>query len=251
MMRRKTARAHYGTGDFLNLQKRDCPIRMELLPYGSNHLCVVMEIFGDRHEFNASSVMSGQFSQFVKALYSLYQEPRDPHRCFGRDIRVYWKLPTEDDSLKKGETRVGASFHWDGEGDLSFFYFSRKRSEGLEDRFPQNDPIELKIRRTLLRDEPKVIYVVQGRDLCYAVAKAVTECWKKTGFYGYYRSTGDSCDCCEGDVIDLQQFLFIKAYALDALDARKLTMLDPDNDDGYEIEMSSFDKEIELLLFDM
>ena len=224
---------------------------MELQPHGSNYLSVIMEICGDRHEFSASSVMSGQFSQFVKALFSLYQEPRDPHRCFGNDVRINWKLPTEDNSLKKGEVRVTSSFHWDGEGALSFFYFSRIRTEGLEDDFPQNDPIKLMIRWSFRHDGPRATYVVQGRDLCYAVAKAVTECWKKTGFYGYFRSTGDWDDCREGDDINIQQFLFLKAYALGAMDARKLTKPTPDDDEGYEVEVSSFNKEIELLLFDL
>ncbi len=207
-----------------------------------------MEICGDRHEFSASSVMSGQFSRLVKALFSLYQEPRDPQRCFGHDVRINWMLPTEDSSLKKGEDRVTASFQWDGEGSLHFFCFSRVRAEGLADDFPENDPVKLKIRWSHRRDAPSDTYVVEGRDLCYAVAKAVTDCWKKTGMYGYFRSTGDSYDCCEGDVIDLQQLLFIKAYALGAMEARNLTMPDPENSD---LEISSFDKEIELLLFDM
>ena len=248
MLRRQTARARYGTGDFLNLKKRDCPIRMELVPQGSNHLMLLMDIGDDHHEFYASSVMGGQFSYFVKALFSLYEEKRDPHRCFGSDVRVNWKLPTEDSTLEKGEIRPCASFHWDGEGSLHFFYLSRTRSEGLNNCFPENDPVKLVIKWTWRHDGPKNEYVVEGRDLCYAVAKAVTDCWKKTGFYGYYRSTGDCCDCCEGDVIDLQQFLFIKAYALGAMEARRLTPFDPDFD---EAEASSFDKEIELLLFDM
>ena len=192
--------------------------------------------------------MGGQFSQFVKALFSLYQEPRDPHRCFGRDVRVNWKLPTEDNSLRKGEVRACASFHWDGEGSLHFFYFTRKRVEELENHYPNNDPIEVMIKWTHRNDGPKDRYVVEGRDLCYAVAKAVTDCWKKTGIYGYYRSTGDCDDCREGDAIDLQQLLFIKAYALGAMEARMLIPLGSDNDEAVA---SSFEKEIELLLFDM
>ena len=155
-----------------------------MVPHGSNHLLVILEICGDRYELSASSVMSGQFSQFVKALFSLYQEPRDPHRCFGNDVRINWKLPTEDQSLKKGEVRVTASFHWDGEGSLSFFYFSRIRTEGSEDGYPQNDPIRFTIRWTLRHDGPRDTYVVEGRDLCYAVAKAVTDYWKTVTIAG-------------------------------------------------------------------
>ena len=40
----------------------------------------------------------------------------------------------------------------------------------------------------------------------------------------------------------------MKAYALGAMETRKLTTPDPDNRD---LEISSFDREIELLLFDM
>ena len=219
---------------------------------GSNHLKFLWDIGNDHHEFYASSVMGGQFALFLKAVYCLYLEKGDPHRGFGRDVDVWWKLPTEDDTLKKGEDRANTQFNWDGEGSLVFIHFSRIRPEGLTDVFPENDPVYVEIRYHRHRKGPMHTYTVEGRDLCYAVAKAVTDALKKYGIHGYYRSTGDSCDVCEGDIIDPEHLLFIKAYALGALDARELTTIGQDDEIFYNYaEASPIQKEIELLLFEM
>ena len=224
---------------------------MELRPLGSNHLEFIWDIDGDHHEFYASSVMGGQFSLFLKAVYCLYLEKGDPHRNFGRDVKLWWNLPTEDESLRKGEDRANTEFSWDGEGSLVYFRFSRVRSECLSGVFPEKDPIFIEIRYHRHRKGPMHTYVVEGRDLCYAVAKAVTDALKKYGIHGYYRSTGDSCDVCQGDVIDPEQFLFIKAYALSVMESRSLTPVQIE-DDGFDCsESSPIEKEVELLLFEM
>ena len=93
-------------------------------------------------------------------------------------------------------------------------------------------------------------YTVDGRDLCYAVAKAYTDAIKKYGFFGYYSSTGGNCNGF-GDVIDIHMILFIKAYALGAMEVRALTIAWEDRENCDHAESSPFDKEIELLLFDM
>lgn len=81
-------------------------------------------------------------------------------------------------------------------------------------------------------------YCVDEKDFCYAIAKACTDVLKQYGIYGYRYST-------EYDTFDLHQLLFIKAYALECLDVRKLL-----NADEW-VKKTNFDKEIELLLFDM
>ena len=64
-------------------------------------------------------------------------------------------------------------------------------------------------------------------------------------------STGDSCDVCQGDIIDPEQFLFIKAYALSVMESRSLTPVQIE-DDGFDCsESSPIEKEVELLLFEM
>ena len=83
-------------------------------------------------------------------------------------------------------------------------------------------------------------YTVNDRDFCYAVAKACTEAIKEFGFYGYRYST-------ESQPIKIHQLLFLKAYALGNMDARDLTVVD----EGLDFCKSDFEKELELLLFDM
>ena len=223
---------------------------MVLQPQGSNFLKLLWDISGDHHELYASSVMGGQFALFMQAVYCLYMEKNDPHRCFNRSVKFWRVFPTEDNSLRTGEVRVNAEIWWDREGAFDFFLFSRVQSECRTRSFPQKDLVYIEIRQNRHRKGPKRTYVVEGRDLCYAVAKALTDVLKKVGIHGYYRSTGDSCDDCCGDSIDFEQFLFLKAYALGAEEVRMLTQ-DGLDEDWDEAEASPIEKEIELLLFEM
>jgi hypothetical protein len=91
-------------------------------------------------------------------------------------------------------------------------------------------------------------YEVDGRELCYAVAKGYTEALKKYGFQGYLRSTGMQY---LGDSIEMDELLFVKAYALDAMEVRELKEAWSKPNSWRGADASSFEKEIELLLFDM
>ena len=84
----------------------------------------------------------------------------------------------------------------------------------------------------------------------YAASKAATEVLKKFGFFGYYSSTGGDCNGF-GDILDIHVLLFLKAYALNALDARELTTIWKPENSWRHAEGTSFQKELELLLFDM
>ena len=63
-------------------------------------------------------------------------------------------------------------------------------------------------------------------------------------------STGGDCNGF-GDVIDLHMILFSKAYALNAMEVRELKTVWNDVRSPRVEEGTSFEKEIELLLFDM
>ena len=68
-----------------------------------------------------------------------------------------------------------------------------------------------------------------------------TEVLKEYGFYGYRYST-------EYDNINLNHLIFIKAYALDCLEVRDFkNVIDKHTSTGK----TDFNKEMELLLFDM
>ena len=89
---------------------------------------------------------------------------------------------------------------------------------------------------------------MDGRDLCYAIARGYTEAIKKYGFQGYLRSTGQQY---LGDSFEIEELLFVKAYALDVMESRELSTAWEKPKSWRGAEKSSFEKEIELLLFDM
>ena len=94
-----------------------------------------------------------------------------------------------------------------------------------------------------------VLYTVDGRELCYAIARGCTEAIKKYGFVGYRQSSGMQDP---GDSFDVHELLFVKAYALNAMDIRERTVVWRQPDALHRTaEASSFEKELELLLFDM
>jgi len=92
-------------------------------------------------------------------------------------------------------------------------------------------------------------YRTEGRDLCYAVARAVTETLKKYGFMGYCLSSDP--DCRSEETFDINKLLFLKAYALDVPEARQIVRLWEDPNGWMSADASCFQKEMELLLFDM
>lgn len=135
-------------------------------------------------------------------------------------------------------------FSWDEEGRVSEIILTRTCEDANVPQEKQPDPVEVEI----VYYKGNYRYTVEGRDLCYAVAKGCTEALKKYGFYGYDRSTGMQRF---GDYIDISELLFIKSYALNVMDVRTLkeAWRDPN---GYDkAYASAFDLEIELLLFDM
>ena len=249
-MRPNKARARYGTGDFLILNKRECGISIELIPCGADFLKVNWCIGGDNHTLWASSAMGYQFSSFVGAVYQLYSEGSDTHshnrKSAGR--RAEFTFPGGDPSLKEDEVRAKTRVLWDGEGHYYEITFDRKCKHWNYPAVDGDDLIEIKIEGVRGR---VFNYTVDGRDLCYAAAKAYTDAIKKYGFYGYYMSTGGDCNG-HGDIIDIHMILFIKAYALGAMDVRKLeTAWRSDKSRWQGANRTSFDKEVELLLFEM
>lgn len=230
----------------MDLQKRDCPVKIELFPSGIQYLTVVWKIAEDRYEFLPSSHVGGQFSLLIQALYGLYAEGDDLHNHFDRPgTRLSHALPCEDKSLKEDELAIMASLDWDNEGEITTVSFRRVCRYGEDSITKEHDPVLVTITD---EDGKSWIYTVEGRDLCYAAAKAYTGALKKYGIYGYAASTGSRCFEC-GDCVDMHMLLFLKARALGVKEPRVL--LPVDEDGGFGPVFSSFDNEIELLLFDM
>lgn len=207
----------------MKLQKRDCDVKINLRPTGTQYLGIDLDFSGNKLSFYASSAVGGHFGDFVSALYSLYFEKDDCHNEWEKR-----ELHTA-----KGSNHiiaVTATVDWDNEGEVMTIEMT-KYCEG-----DNTDQIAVKITTDYGDTYSK--FHVNDKDLCYAVAKACTDVLKKYGIYGYRFTT-------ELDTFDLHKLLFIKARALDCFEARKLLKADEFT------EKTDFNKEIELLLFDM
>lgn len=211
------------------LEKRECPIKVYLNPTGGYALGVDIDIDGERHSFLPSSATAcGLFDDFLSAVYQLYTEPRDGHNS--ANTRVF-STPTDCNVIT---TRIT----WDEEGTLDVFEFSRIVQGNC---FESHDADSVSVSITISfqeDDERTVRYSVNGRDLCYAVAKACTDVLKQFGIHGYAFSTE------HGDSFNLDHLLFVKAYALNVPEARRTFL-------SHGEYVSDFVKEIELLLFEM
>ena len=208
------------------LKKRDCDIRIKLTPSGAQYLHFEMDIQGDHLEFLPASTIGDQFGAIISALYTLFHEKDDGHEEWRH--REY--LSDEKHVVHTVVTKV----EWDNEGDVIEIIMSRKCEVDID---YENDLINIELRNY---DELLKKYTVKTKDLCYAVAKACTEVLKEYGFYGYRYST-------EHDYFEIHQLLYIKLFALLNFDARVLRS----KDKNEWAERTSFEKEIELLLFDM
>lgn len=242
------ARARYGTGDFLKLNKRSCETRIRLTPYGADFMRVHLRIGGDNHYFYPSCVMGDQFSAFLTAVYCLYNEGPDYHRlhrryCWRKEgIYREWEYPgwNGKDCFYK-EIPVS----WDEEGRIIDIILSRRSATEEIPPVGVPDPITIDIRYNSAKHHQ---YTIDGRDLCYAIARGYTEAIKKYGFQGYLRSTGMQY---LGDHFIMDELLFVKAYALDAMEARGMKECWRAPKRWPHADASSFEKEMELFLFDM
>ena len=241
-------RARYGTGVFLKLNKRNCNIRIRLTPIGADFMRVHLRIGQDNHYFYPSCVMGDQFSSFLTAVYCLYNEGYDYHQLHTRQWKRRFGCEFQTPNDENGRRYFKSiPISWDEEGRVDHIILSRSSAE--KDYFsivPQGvtDPIGIEI--TYTRGNFK--YSVDGRDLCYAIARGYTEAIKKYGFQGYLRSTGQQY---LGDSFEIEELLFVKAYALDVMESRELSTAWEKPKSWRGAEKSSFEKEIELLLFDM
>ena len=209
----------------MKLQKRDCNIKVHIEPLGAAFLAVSFD-FGDKKlEYTPSASVGDQFGEFVCALYTLYDEYRN-----GRlDGHCEWNEREYHSNDKHEIQATTVTVDWDDEGTNMTIEMTKPL-----------DGDTILLRSSMDYGKTYQEYTVNDRDFCYAVAKACTEAIKEFGFYGYRYST-------ESQPIKIHQLLFLKAYALGNMDARDLTVVD----EGLDCCKSDFEKELELLLFDM
>ena len=208
----------------MKLEKRDCPIKITLSPSGSSYLGVDFDFYGEKLYFNPSSTVSGQFGDFLSALYTLFLDERTDPEWNEREYHTY----NESNEIYAVTTTVD----WDNEGQYMKIGMTRTYTADCDK--------DILFKATTDYGETYKTFHLNFKDLCYAVAKACTEILKEYGFFGYRYST-------EYDWFKIHQLLFIKAYALDNMESRKLIA----TDSYKQCFKTDFEKEMELLLFDM
>ncbi len=232
--------------DKLNLKKRDCDIKMRIVPYGGGWTDVHLDICGDSHYFIISYVFGDQFSALLALLYKLHPDNGGSEHD---GVKVEYKtgICEHTDSGYKVVKIVGCdenvpvrcvcrdipwkgSFTWDEEGEYSEWSIERIPDESTD--FMLSIHVE--------HHEKTFEYSLPYKEFCYSVAKACTEMLKEYGFGGYYNSTYTQD-------MNLRHLLFIKSVALDNFEALELTHYE---EQGHG-ETTDFEKELELLMFDM
>lgn len=228
--------------------KRDCPIKLELVPYGSGWEDVTLEIAGDRHWWSISGCLGDGFNALVESLYALYPyqtyDQVEQNRITGEEKfsadyvngeYLNYRRLTDDASSYRSMPMV-AEFYWDLEGCGVAWKLAKEPGVG-----PARDfMLKIELQDGTEAKHVDYCYDVKYSDLCYAVGKALTAAVKKHGFAGFHTSVWESD-------VNIRHLCFLKACGMGYPDAvRPLESVE----EG-EGATSSFDEELELLMFDM
>ena len=218
-------------GKNMNLNKRDCSIKIEFYDVDAGWLHLKININNDELDMRTSYCLGDGFQALLERIYYLHPDAYD--NDFSGEI-----VETEEIATVLDETRIAVevpyktNFYWDEEG--SFIDWEIEHEPTLDREFD----LYLKIIITRNDEKQKFEYTVSYKEFCYALSKACTELLKKYGINGFHQSYWD------GD-INLRHLLFIKAIALDADEMIKVECKDKN-------EMkSNIENELKLLLFDM
>ena len=219
-------------------------MRIRLTPFDCDMLRIHWRIDGENYYFIASGVMGSQFSAFLSAVYDLYEEEDQSHYLHCKyNKNIIYEYPHNREDKKYC---IKSKITWDGEGPFYTISFTRI-GEHIGPILDPNTPGPIQVKIESTRQSSKEC-TIDGRDLCYAVARGCTEALKKYGFKGYTKTSG-GYDV--GDSFSIEKLLFVKAYALGVLDVCKAEELWKNPNSWRTIEATNFEKEMELLLFDM
>ena len=235
----------------MKLKRRDCGIKIRLVPYGAGWTDVYIDFGGGEEYFVISNVMGAGFEALMRALYYLHpfhsgSEDADDIIDYKDGICDYingeYVVTRIVDDVHQEELDVPftyrripwkAHFTWDEEGCESLWSLEREATE--------DDSFMVKLHIEYNREGLKAFdYQISYEDLCYAVADASTRALKKHGFFGYHSSTYT-------EDVNLRYLLFLKSVGLRNMEACRITRY---REKGKG-DTSIFSKEIELLLFDM
>ena len=212
----------------MNLQKRECPIVFRFVPYGAGWEDVYLTVDGTTHYFVVTYVWGDQIDALVDVLLLF-------HPDYSRHCDSSLRLSDDKEWEEFDGPCPRTKFVWDGEGHAATWRLHRTPMTGTDATIE----VEIVEQNDGEAPNPPVLFTVGYKDLCYAVAKGMTEAMQWHGLYGYFQAVW-SHD------INLRKLLFLKSFALDAMDVLKVEDLG-----GKNGERTDFEKELELLLFDM
>ena len=233
----------------LNLKKRDCNIKMRLVPYGGGWTDVYVTFDKEELYFIITEMWGDNFQTLLRALYFLYPAHTDDEYAeHFMDYKIGYsenddysitKIVDSVSELPKGTPFTNipwkTEFEWDDERTCC----AKWQIERNPDTSPEFD---ITIKIDISGDEQKHYeYTVPYKDMCYAVADACTKALKKHGFLGFHKATFY-------EDMSIRYLLLIKAIALGNLEACEVQSFE---EIKGEAERSDLMKELELLLFDM
>lgn len=188
-----------------NVSDYKCPLLLEIIPSGAGWADVKLDI-GDDHFDCEVSYIGDSIHDLVERVFYLYPDWNyDEHN---QNVMKYY------DEIEAVSTIDGVTakrrwinvpwkteLFWDGEG--AFIKWTMERPATNENDFDVTITLDVS-----QEDESSYTYQVKYKDLCYAVAKGVTELLVRYGLIGYYETTWM-------DDINIRHFLHIKEIALD------------------------------------
>ena len=199
-----------------------CPLSLEIIPSGAGWADVKLDI-GDDHFDCMLSYIGDSIHDPIERVYYLY--PDWNHDDYN-SIMEYDEVPVKEvwsDVPRRTE------LFWNGEG--SSVRWTMERPATIENEF--NVTIMLEVSQ---EEESSHTYQVKYKDLCYAVAKGVTEILVRYGLIGYYETTWM-------EDINIRHFLHIKEIALDM----KIE-LESDPQESRSIYTTRLGQEMDLLI---
>ncbi len=230
----------------LKLHKRNCGIKLRLVPYGGGWTDVYINFGKEEHYFVISEMFGDDFQALLRALFFLYPQQND-NECADDILECKYGYADGggDGPIENIVDNIGdmppmtafsdipwkAGFEWTDEQNTVRWDIERTPNEATD----FNIKISININ-----NEKTYEYVVPYKEMCYAVADACTKAIKKHGFGGFHKAT-------YYEDMNIRYLIFLKCVALENMEARELQYFE----EKGEGERSNLMKELELLLFDM
>lgn len=213
------------------MSNKKCPISLSLIPGGAGWAEAEIEIFADSYTCSIS-YLGDSIHDLVERVYYLY--PNLDHDDYNNLIMEYYEdveaFETIDDIVVSRDwinVPWKTELLWDGEG--SHIKWMLERPATIETDFDVTITLEV-----FQEEQSTHTYQVRYKDLCYAVARSVTDLLVRYGLMGCYESTWM-------DDINIRHLLRIKEIALDMEIERK-------TDSQSDICSSDLKQELEFLI---